>query len=192
MKYEIRKLNAELALTFADYLGNLDFGHAPHWATCFCRYYHTNCSRDEWQQRSGATNRQEAIENIESGKMKGYLAFDDNKCIGWCNANNVNEYLRLKDDLEALIKDKKTGCVICFVIYPEYRGQGVARQLLKQAIEDFKVQGYEAVIALPIENKNEPEKLYRGTLNMYKENGFKEIEKQDNMSIMWLDIRKDN
>ncbi len=35
--------------------------------------------------------------------------------------------------------------------------------MLKQAIEDFKVQGYEAVIALPIENKNEPEKLYRGT-----------------------------
>lgn len=188
MKYEIRKLMPELALTFADYLGNLDFGHAPHWATCFCRYYHTYCSRDEWQQRSGATNRQEAIENIKSGNMKGYLAFDDNKCIGWCNANNVNEYLRLKDDLEALIKDKKTGCVICFVIHPEYRGQGVARQLLKQAIEDFKAQGYEAVIALPIENRNEPQKLYRGTLNMYKENGFKEIEKHDNMSIMWLDL----
>jgi len=60
--------------------------------------------------------------------------------------------------------------------------------LLKQAIADFKSQGFEAVIALPIENKNEPEKLYRGTLNMYKENGFKEVEKDGNMSIMWLEL----
>jgi len=188
MKYEIKELRPELAISFTDYLENLDFDHAPHWATCYCRYYHTNCSMDAWQQRTGSENRQEAIKQIKSGDMKGYLAFDDDKCIGWCNANNVNEYLRLENDLNTIIKDKKVGCVICFVIHPEYRGQGVARQLLKQAIGEFKAQGYEAVIALPIENKNEPEKLYRGTLNMYKENGFKEIEKHDNMSIMWLDF----
>lgn len=188
MIYEIKQLKPELDITFTDYLGNLDFGHAPHWATCYCRYYHSNCSMEAWQQRTGEQNRQEALEQIKSSKMKGYLAFDGDKCIGWCNANNVNEYLRFENDLDTIIKDKKTGCVICFVIHPEYRGRGVARQLLKQAIADFKSQGYEAVIALPIENKNEPEKLYRGTLNMYKENGFIEVEKDGNMSIMWLEL----
>lgn len=188
MNYKIKELTPELAVYFTDYIENLDFGHSPHWATCYCRYYHTNCSMDAWQQRTGTENRLEALEEIKSGNMKGYLAFDDDKCIGWCNANNVNKYLRFENDLDTIKKDKKVGCVICFVIHPEYRGQGVARQLLQHSIKNFKAMGYDAVIALPIENKNEPEKLYRGTLNMYKENGFKEIEKQDNMSIMWLEF----
>lgn len=188
MNYTIKSLGPDLAATFTEYLQNLDFAHSPHWATCYCRYYHTNCSSAEWEQRTGAQNKLEAIEQIKSGKMKGYLAFDGDKCIGWCNANNVKEYKRFENDLDTIIKDKKTGCVICFVIHPDYRGQGVARQLLKHAIMDFRKHGYEAVIALPIENKQAPEKLYRGTLNMYNENGFKEIERQGNMSIMWLDI----
>ncbi len=187
MNYEIIELTPDLADCFTNYLENLDFSHAQHWSTCYCRYYHTNCSYDIWQNRTSTENKQEALEQIKSGNMKGYLAFDGDKCIGWCNANNLKEYKRFGNELDSIIKGKKTGCVICFVIHPDYRGQGVARQLLKQAIKDFRSQGYDAVIALPIENINEPQKLYRGTLNMYKENGFKEIDKQDNMSIMMLE-----
>lgn len=40
-------------------------------------------------------------------------------------------------------------------------------------MKDFKFLGYDAVIALRTENKNEPEKSYRGTLNMFIENGFR-------------------
>jgi GNAT superfamily N-acetyltransferase len=188
MDYKIVELNPELAECFADYLGNLDFGHAPHWATCYCRFYHTDCSYDEWFKRTGTENREEAIKEIKAGKMKGYLAFDGDKCIGWCNANNVKEYKRLADDLEFIVKGRKAGLVICFVIHPDYRGKGVARQLLKQIILDFKEQGYEAVIALPIDDKTEPQKLYRGTINMYQENGFKEIEKKEKLCYMMLEF----
>ena len=72
------------------------------------------------------------------------------------------------------------------MIHQEYRNQGVERLLLKQAVEDFKSQGYEAVLALPVESSDEPEKLYRGTVNMYKELGFKKIERHDTVSVMWL------
>lgn len=120
--------------------------------------------------------------------MKGYLAFDQDKCIGWCNANDIKQYLRIEDDLKPYTQNYKVGCIICFVIHPEYRKQGVARLLLKKAIEDFKSEGFDAVIAIPIENNNEPEKLYRGTLNMYNENNFKEIDKLDETSVMWLKL----
>jgi GNAT superfamily N-acetyltransferase len=186
MKYTIKPLCPELAETFIEYLESLDFSHATHWATCFCRFYHTNCSTLQWQNRSGEENSIEAVEQIKAGNMRGYLAFHEDKCIGWCNANNINQYIRIEEDIKHLVNDQKVGCVICFVIHQEYRNQGVARLLLNQAIEDFRAQGFDAVLALPVDIKGEPEKLYRGTMNMYLELGFEEIERQDNVSIMLL------
>lgn len=188
MKYTIKPLSPDLAAIFTEYLENLDFGHAAHWATCFCRFYHTNCSYEQWQTRTGVENRTEAIEQIKAGNMKGYLAFDGDKCIGWCNANNIGQYIRLEKDIKHIIKDQKVGCVICFVIHQDYRKQGVARLLLKQAVDAFRAQGFDAVLAIPVDIKDEPEKLYRGTMNMYQELGFKEIEKQNNVSTMWLKL----
>lgn len=188
MKYTIKPLSSELSSTFTNYLENLNFGHAPHWATCFCRYYHTNCSVDQWINKTGEENRLEAIEQIKAGNMKGYLAFDGDKCIGWCNANNVSQYIRLEQDIKHIVAGKKVGCVICFVIHQEYRKQGVARLLLKQAVEDFRLQGFDAVLAMPVDIKDKPEMLYRGTLNMYSELGFREIEKHINTSVMWLEF----
>ncbi len=188
MTFIVKPLTPELAIVFTEYLEKLDFSHANHWSTCFCRFYHCNCSSENWMKRSGKENRLEAIEEIKAGNMKGYLAFDGHKCIGWCNANNVQEYSRLEDDLKPYIKEGKVGCIICFVIDPEYREQGVARLLLKEAVEGFKSQGFNGVIALPVDIKNILEKRYRGTLNMYKELGFKELDKDDDVSVMWLTI----
>lgn len=188
MKYTIKSLSPELSSIFTEYFEKLDFGHEPHWATCFCRFYHTNCSSEKWHKRTGEENRLEAIEQIKAGNMKGYLAFDGDKCIGWCNANNVSRYIRLEDDIKHIVTGKKVGCVICFVIHPEYRKQGVARLLLKQAVEDFKLQGFDAVLAIPVDIKDKPESLYRGTINMYRELGFREIERHDNVSVMWLEF----
>lgn len=186
MKYSVKPLSSELSTTFTEYLGNMDFGHAPHWATCYCRFYHTNCSSEEWQRRTGMENSREAIEEIEAGNMKGYLAFDGEKCIGWCNANDAGKYIRLENYINNIVKNQRVGCVICFVIHPEYRKQGVARLLLKQAVEDFKTQGFDGVLAIPVEMSDDPQKLYRGTMNMYRELGFEIIEQKDNASIMLL------
>ena len=54
--YTIKPLSPELATTFTEYLENLDFGE-PHWSSCFCRFYHTDCSAEQWSKRTGAENR---------------------------------------------------------------------------------------------------------------------------------------
>ena len=188
MNLLIKRLTPELAPTLVEYLESLDFGHAPHWATCYCRFYHTDCSLEEWQKRTGTKNRAEALNEIRAGRMKGYLAFDGVKCIGWCNANHVDQYLRLKEDLENLCSGRKLGCVICFVIHQNYRKQGVARALLRHAVQDFRSQGFAGVLSLPVESSDDPKKLYRGTINMYKELGFQEVAKEDKVRIMLLDF----
>lgn len=189
MDLVIKPLTAEMAELFTTYLSGLHFDHAPHWATCFCRYYYLDGPTEEWMARSGETNRKEAIAEIEAGRMNGYLAFDGDQCIGWCNAADANQFARIKDAVEEYCMDDKVGCTICFVIHPEYRNRGVARSLLETAITEFKKRGYDAMIALPFEAKDSPEKRYRGTINMYEQMGYKEIERQDSASIMWLDLR---
>ncbi len=188
MNYTVKPLEASNAEVFTAYLGNLDFSLTPHWATCFCRFYYCNCSGEEWMGRSGEVNRTEALEDIRSGNMEGYLAFDEDKCIGWCSANDINRFPRLTEDVGHLVKGKKTGCTICYVIHPEYRRQGLARQLLKYAVEDFRRQGFEQVIAFPVIADTPAGTHYRGSLNMYQENGFREIGNFENVRAMLLEL----
>lgn len=44
------------------------------------------------------------------------------------------------------------------------------------------------MITVPVESTETPEKQYRGTLNMYKELGFKEVDKDGNTTVMWLKL----
>jgi GNAT superfamily N-acetyltransferase len=186
MIYEVKPVTPEMASIFTSFFENLDFSHARHWSTCFCRYYHTDCSPEEWFNRPAGQNRKEAFEAIANGTMKGYLAFDHDTCIGWCNANNLDAYPRLKAEAKLLGQGKKVGCVICFVVHPDYRNQGVARMLLKRAIEGFQEEGYDAVVGCPFGESDMAEKRYHGTFNMFLECGFKEIQRNGNMSIMWV------
>ena len=134
-------------------------------------------------------NRAEALQEIKNGNMRGYLAFDGEKCIGWCNANDVEQLVRLHEYTDELCSGKRVGCTICYVIHPDYRGKGVARQMLHRAIEDFRLSGYEAMLALPAEAENAGQKRYRGTLHMYQEAGFIELRAEENLHVMWLDIK---
>jgi GNAT superfamily N-acetyltransferase len=130
MNHNIEALNPKNALEYLEYLDKMDFHHAPEWAGCFCRYYHNDCSDALWQKRSAAENKAEALKAIQQGTMKGYLAFDHKKVIGWINANHVAAYPRLSSFIEPYVTSKQMGCVVCFVIHPQYRNQGIARQIV--------------------------------------------------------------
>ena len=190
MQLSIQPLTPALAHTFCDYLTNLDFANTPHWASCFCRFYHTECSAEEWMARSLEVNRAEALREIEAGRMRGYLAFDGESCVGWCNANDLSQFLRLHEDAQKYCAGKRVACTICFVIHPAYRGKGIARQLLARAVSDYRAAGYDAMIALPVEAEGAGQRRYRGTLHMFQEAGYRELEVIDHLHVMWLDLKK--
>ena len=188
MELTIKRLSPELGTTYCDFLSGVDFSQTPHWASCFCRFYHLNCSQQEWMARTLEQNRAEALREIEEGNLHGYLAFDGDTCVGWCNASDVGQLVRLREYTDELCSGKRVGCTICYVIHPDYRNQGVARMLLHRAIEDFRAAGYEAMLALPVEAENEKQKRYRGTLHMYQQEGYQELQTIDQLHIMWLKL----
>ena len=188
MQLSIQPLTPALAQPFCDYLTNLDFAATPHWASCFCRFYHTDCPREEWMARSLAVNRAEALREIEAGHMRGYLAFDGDACVGWCNANDITAFLRLREEAETFCQGKRVACTICFVIHPDYRGAGLARKFVAQAVSDYRAAGYDAMLALPIKAEGAGQRRYRGTLNMFQEAGYRELEANGGLHVMWLDL----
>ncbi len=188
MQLTIQPLSPALGQTYCDYLSGLDFTATPHWDSCFCRFYHQTCSQQEWMARTLEENRAEALREIEAGNMRGYLAFDVETCVGWCNASDLEKLPRLHDDTAELRRGKRIGCTICFVIHPDYRGKGIARQLLARAVSDFRAEGYDAVLALPVEAEHAPQRRYRGTLRMFQEAGFTEIKSEGPLHVMWLDF----
>lgn len=189
MALTIQMLSPALSQTFCDYLTHLDFSQTPHWASCFCRFYQSTCTQQEWMARTAEENRAEALREIEAGRMRGYLAFEGDTCIGWCNANDILQFPRLREDTEALCRGKRVGCTICYVIHPDYREKGIARQLLNRAVEDFRAEGYDAMLALPIETQSARQRRYRGTLHMYQEAGYQEVSSIDSLHVMWLPLK---
>lgn len=189
MPLEILPLSPALADVFCDYLTRLDFSATPHWSSCFCRFYHTTCTQQEWMNRTAEENRAEAKAEIAAGNMRGYLAFDAGLCVGWCNANDVAQYPRLAEYTDEMCRGKRVACTICYVIHPGYRGKGVARDMLARAISDYRAEGYDAMLALPVEAPGAEQRRYRGTLHMYQEAGYQELQAIDQLHVMWLDLR---
>jgi GNAT superfamily N-acetyltransferase len=189
MELTIKRLDPSLMMSFVSFFEGISFSHAPDWATCYCRFYFTECSSEKWDQRDGCLNRQESMEAIGSGKMKGYLAFFEDVCIGWCNANDIRDLKRISSDVEPYVKNEKIGCTICYVIHPDHRRKGIATELLKRAIVDFKQAGYDGMLALPSDRKDNREREYHGTYEMYERMGYEELPRLNGTRVMKLTFR---
>ena len=186
--FEIKKLTPELIDTFINFLENLEFKHAPQWKGCYCHYYHSEVPSESWRYQKAEDNKLKSIQAIYEGMMTGFLAFHEGKCIGWANINDARRYKRLEEELKKYIQDKRVALSICFIISPEFRNQGVARKLLDHAIEYYRYQGFDGMIAMPSNGDYKKELHYHGTMNMYLERGYKEIDKIENTKIMYKQI----
>lgn len=189
MAIEIKPLSPEMAEIFTEYTQSLDFHHAPHWQFCNCQYYHVKCETEEWRARSSEMNQLLAQQNIRDGVMHGFMAFDGDQPVGWINANDWENYALLQDDEDFKNLEGKTGMVLCFLIHPEYRRQGLARKLLATAVADFREKGFDRVIGLPFIWSNHPERQYHGVPGMYEELGFVKVAEENGECTYVLELK---
>jgi len=130
--------------------------------------------------------RQVAERQIESGILKGYLAFVDGVSIGWCNANDKANFPIESGNgarFHASAK-KREKAVACFEIAPEFRGKGVATALLRQVVADAKSEGYIAVEGFPRIRDERYEWDFFGPIRLYEKAGFVEVARQDGRVVM--------
>ena len=183
MKLSIHPLSPELAERFFDFFDHRAFIDNPDWAGCYCTLYHYPGTQGEWGKRSGEQNRLEAARLIEREDLRGYLAFDGEKPVGWCNVNSKSAFPFLKNDPRLKTGDDETTVsIVCFTVDPDYRGRGIAASLLERALRDYAgnprvrfLEGYPSKTASnQADNYVGPSKLYeKFGFSVYR--GFEDI-----------------
>lgn len=182
MDIKIRPLNKDIRDDYLFFFDNISFNENPDRLKCYCYDYHftgdvETCTRE--------TSRSSVRELINKNMLRGYLVFDKDKPIGWCNANNRSNYQRLLKDYDYIDNpDDKVCSIVCFLIHPEYRRQGIAQQILERIILDYSDTDYDYLEAYPKKEGLSCEGNFKGPLELYKRNGFKVNKEYDNYYVM--------
>jgi GNAT superfamily N-acetyltransferase len=196
---EVRPLEPPRLEEFVTFFDRDAFSDNPWWAGCYCNFYESLTHPAENPDPSTPAfaafrdhNRNEKIERVRSGRAHGFLAYRDGTVVGWLNAQPSESYTNQRQFAPAFTKvPERTGMVMCFVVAPAARGQGVGTALLQAAITGFRAAGLrhaQGFARRPDAQRGEWDTFatssYHGTLSMYVENGFIEVGNLGSYAIM--------
>ena len=186
MNIQIRKLTPDMTEDFLHYFENVAFTDHDEWAYCYCLESHLSQKENEdmWGDRERRSKK--ASELIAQGIMEGYLVYEGDMVIGWCNAGDKAGYGPLMEnrDYETMEAGKgKIKSVYCFEIAPESRGKGIAHQLLDRIVQDAIEEGYSYVEGYPFADRKF-EYQYHGPIPLYEKHGFQMIAQKEWFCIM--------
>jgi ribosomal protein S18 acetylase RimI-like enzyme len=170
---EVRDVTPDMVDDYLDFFDHHAFRDFPEWQACYCMETHRTQDDDEWAQRTAEDNRRDMSKSIRRGHVTGLLAFEGGKPIGWCDYGETTRLSGLMRRFGLDVPEHEgVGSVACFVIASQYRGHGVASQLLDAAVERLRTRGLRAVEAYPARSDDSPHTNYRGPLAMFLRAGF--------------------
>ncbi len=178
--YVIRELTPELLTDYLTYFDTTAFADNPKWASCYCYFPHAPHSTENWHDRTGEQNRTEVSGLIHESKMHGYLAYHDDKPVGWCNAGPRVNATILDDEPGS----QWVGAIVCFVVAKSHRGKGVARRLLEAACEGFQRQGFEIAEGYPRPDANDDATSHFGPMSLFLSAGFEPFKEEGGSVIV--------
>ena len=150
----------------------------PNWSKCYC------CERivEDYEARTKDQNRALRSSIIRSGQANGLVAYRLGRVVGWCHAAPKRDLL----NVPAGSDDDEVGAVVCFVVAPDSRRQGIATALLRAALEHLRERGMRSVEAYPLTSEAEatPQALYVGPRAMYLRAGFELIREFANFTLV--------
>ena len=164
---EIKQLSSDTIEDWYDFFDNRAFSDHKEWNTCYCTAFFT--PRFVEYKSKSIKKRDYSRWLIENDKMKGFIAYENGKVVGWVNANDKIYFPRLKNIYE---KDEKTFSIACFIVQKEYRRKGIAQRLLNTVIQYAEENGYHIIEAYPKKKTNSEYNIWNGPYEMYKRNSF--------------------
>lgn len=171
--FTIVPLTPDRAADYFDFFDHRAFCDNPFWASCYCVAFQFGGTMTEWEQRRDRENRALAAQFIADGTHQGFLAYVDNRVVGWCSANRRTMYRPLAVGGTILpADDPAIGTIICFMIAPPYRRHGLATQLLSAAIARFREWGCREVEAFPAKASPNAAHAFHGPRELYDAAGF--------------------
>ena len=130
------------------------------------------------------TLRKYAAEMLGRNRIHGYLAYDGDQSVGWCNAADTESYAGFVPAFARNITCGKTISIVCFEISPEYRGMGIASAFIDRICADAKSKGYAAVEGYPVLWDQRNDFDYQGPLHLFQKAGFIEAAREKGQAVM--------
>lgn len=189
MEIKIKKLVPDMADDFLHYFDDVAFKDHEEWSACYCLESHLLEDENEAMEEK-SLRRNKARELICNGIMQGYLVYDGDEIVGWCNVGDKTDYapIMANSEYETFKTNKgKIKAVYCLEIAPESRGKGIAHLLIDKIARDAKEEGYSYIEGYPFSDKN-LEYQYHGPIHLYEKHGFKMIAEKSWFCIMQKEL----
>lgn len=145
--------------------------------SCWCMYYR-RAGRQAIILERKHDNRLALKSLVDAGEFTGLLAYRGKTPVGWLSLGPREGYQRLlRSPVMRPVDDEPVWSIICFVVPPAYRGQGVAHALLQGAVAYAKKRRVEILEAYPVDRsgRSDDASLWFGAKAMYDRAGFSEV-----------------
>ena len=185
MNIAIRPLTPELLADYFRFFDDVAFADHPEWSQCYCLAFHFEPSWDAEDADRDNPWRERAVRFVRENKIRGYLAYADGNVIGWCSADDRNNYAALKRnaDLEHETSNKIKS-VVCFLVAPDMRGKGIATQLLERVCADAETESYDFIEGYPSGGDWDMYVAHHGTVALFEKCGFTLYKKFEKSCVM--------
>ena len=186
----IKPLTSELTADYLDFFDNRAFTDDNPNGPCYCtspNQDEENISRMVSEFKTYGvkeTLRKYAVEMLNRNQIQGYLAYDGDLSVGWCNAADIESYAGFVPDFARKNTCGKTISIVSFEIAPEYRGKGIALAFIDRVCSDAKTKGYAAVEGYAKLSDERNDFDYQGPVRLYQKAGFVEAARENGQVVM--------
>ncbi|UWX98224.1 GNAT family N-acetyltransferase [Arthrobacter zhaoxinii] len=149
----------------------------PGAQACWCLSYRLPTS--EFRTLPGSEQQGRLRRYAEEGTPPGVVAYVDGEAAGWCSVSPRASHHRLRSSRTIpAVDDVPVWSVVCLVIRPQFRRQGLARHLLDGAVDYARSSGAPALEAYPIDaggGRISSSLAYVGTTGLFEAAGFERV-----------------
>ncbi len=167
------------------------FGENGACSGCWCMFWRMRSS--EWQIRShGYEHREDFKVLVEGSKVHAAIAFFNDEPVGWVTYGPRESFPRVENS-RVLKRDAPAGTwsIVCFYIPRQWRGKGIADQLLGAAVGYCKARGAAEVEAFPVKPtdpaRREPAAaIYTGVVPQFVKAGFAALPRDNKERAIYI------
>jgi GNAT superfamily N-acetyltransferase len=125
---------------------------------------------------------------VDSGEVPGILSYREGTPFGWCSVAPRERYGSLeRSPVLKRLDGTPVWSIVCLFVAQSHRGQGVAKELIRGAVEYVRSQGGKVVEAYPTQPRKArlaPVSSYMGVPAMFRRAGFVECARPSESKVI--------
>ncbi len=144
---------------------------------CWCMWWRIEAG-ERWDEVKGTKAKARLRKLAKSGAIRGVLAFDGEKPVGWCTYGPRPSFPRLHRSPSLACDDgERVWSVPCFFVRAGYRGLGVAKILLAATLAEMQAAGAQIIEGYPVRAATPGQDIpaafaWTGTESLFSAAGF--------------------